>query len=395
MQFGFIIFLTVVLAFLFGMHYAFFRSIIYFFNITRLLGKVFIYTAMTAMTFSFISAFMLLHRYPNDWTIWYYRMAAGWTGLLINLLLAVGAAWLVIGAARVAGYTIHAKSMASIFMTGALLFSVWGLWRAFHPEVREIDIPVDSRSGDWQDYRIVQLSDVHLGFLRGREFADRMVDRVNALDPDLIMITGDLFDGIGGFYDAFIEPLNRLKAGRGIFFVTGNHEHYAGIGQTLAVIGKTGITVLDNEMVDINGLQVMGVSYPGIRHETEIAGLKDMNPSKNYRILLFHTPTSILIPSSGRKPRHVSTYWVPDTTYDFNRQLGVDLQLSGHTHYGQLFPFNLITRLIYRGNDYGLKQHQTLYLYTSSGVGTWGPPLRTAGKSEIVLIRFRETDPDF
>jgi uncharacterized protein len=394
MQFGFILFLTVVLAFLFGMHYAFFRSIIYFFDITRLQGKVFIYTAMTALTFSFISAFMLLHRYPNDWTIWYYRIAAGWTGLLINLILAVCAAWLIVGVARVTGYAIHQKIMVTIFLTGALLFSIWGLWRAFHPEIREIDIPIGSRSGEWQDYRIVQLSDVHLGFLRGKAFADRMVDRVNALDPDLIMITGDLFDGIGGFYDAFIGPLNRLKARRGIFFITGNHEHYAGIGRTLAVIGKTNITVLDNEMVDINGVQIIGVSYPGIRNNSDIAGLGDIKPSDAYRIMLFHTPTSILLPSSGQKSRHVSTYWMPDTSYDHNRQLGVDLQLSGHTHHGQIFPFNLITRLLYRGNDYGLTRHDTFYLYTSSGVGTWGPPLRTAGKSEIVLIRFRQTDAD-
>jgi predicted MPP superfamily phosphohydrolase len=394
MQLGFILFLTVVLAFLFGMHYAFFRSIVCFFDITRPLEKIFIYTAMTALTFSFISAFMLLHRYPNDWTIWYYRITAGWTGLLINLVLAVGATWLIVGVARVTGYAIHPKKMVTIFLTGALLFSIWGLWRAFHPEIREIDIPIGSRSGKWQDYRIVQLSDVHLGFLRGKAFADRMVDRVNALDPDLIMVTGDLFDGIGGFYDAFIEPLNRLKARRGIFFVTGNHEHYAGIGRTLAVIGKTNITILDNETVDINGLQVIGVSYPGIRHNADIAGLADIKPSDAYRILLFHTPTSILLPSSGQKSRHVSTYWMPDTSYDHNRQLGVDLQLSGHTHYGQIFPFNLITRLLYRGNDYGLKRHGALLLYTSSGVGTWGPPLRTAGKSEIVLIRFRQIDAD-
>jgi uncharacterized protein len=75
--------------------------------------------------------------------------------------------------------------------------------------------------------------------------------------------------------------------------------------------------------------------------------------------------------------------------------MGIDLQLSGHTHHGQIFPFNLITRLLYRGNDYGLTRHNGLYLYTSSGVGTWGPPLRTAGKSEIVLIRFHQADAEF
>jgi hypothetical protein len=395
MQTGFMIFLAAVLTFLFGIHYAFFRSIVHFFDITRPAGKIFIYTAMVALTFSFVGAFMLLQRHPNTWTIWYYKIAATWTGFLIHFVVAVCVTWLIIGISRIAGYTIPQKSTATIFLAGALLFSIWGLWRAFYPEVREIEIPVNSKAGEWRHYRIVQISDVHLGFLRGKEFADRMVDRVNALNPDLIMITGDLFDGIGGLYDAFIEPLNRLRAGRGIFFVTGNHEHYAGIGRALSVIGKTGITVLDNEMVDINGLQIIGVSYPGIRDTAEIAGLEDMNPSKNYRILLFHTPTSIRLPSSGQKSRHVSTYWMPDASYDHNRQLGVDLQLSGHTHHGQIFPFNLVTRLLYRGNDYGLTRHDTLFLYTSSGVGTWGPPLRTAGKSEIVLIRFRQTDSEF
>jgi uncharacterized protein len=395
MPLGFLIFLAAVLTFLFGMHYAFFRSIIHFFDITHPAGKIGLYTIMVVLIFSFISAFMLLHRYPNAWTVGYYWIAATWTGFLIHFVVAVGMVWAMIGISRIIGYPIPLKSTAMLFLVGAILFSLWGLWRSFYPEVREIEIPVASKAGDWRDYRIVHITDAHLGFVRGRSFADRLTDQVNALNPDLIMITGDLFDGIGGFYEDFIEPLNRLQAGGGIFFVTGNHEHYAGIENTLSIIHKTGITLLDNEMITINGLEIIGVSYPGIRNTSEITGFEKATATDSYRLLLFHTPTSVLVSAAGRKSSHIATYWMPDTSYDVNRQMGIDLQLSGHTHHGQIFPFNLITRLLYRGNDYGLTRHNGLYLYTSSGVGTWGPPLRTAGKSEIVLIRFHQADAEF
>ncbi len=394
MHLNFLIFLAAVLTFLFGIHYAFFRSFVYFFNITHPAVKICLYAAMVVLTFSFISAFIAVNRYPNAWTIGYYWMAAAWTGFLIHFVAAVGIMWIVIGISRITGYALPLKSTAMFFLAGAVLFSLWGLWRSFHPEVRNIEIPVNATAGEWRRDRIVHITDVHLGFLRGKHFAHRMVNQINALDPDLILITGDLFDGVGGFYEDFIEPLNRMRAGGGIFFVTGNHEHYAGIEKTLSIIKKTKITVLDNEMIHINGIEIVGVSYPGIRAASDITGIADAKEPNNYRILLFHTPTSVLLPTAVQKSSHVATYWMPDTSYEVNRQMDIDLQLSGHTHHGQIFPFNLITRLLYQGNDYGLTRHDGLYLYTSSGVGTWGPPLRTAGKSEIVLIRFRQTDSD-
>lgn len=107
-------------------------------------------------------------------------------------------------------------------------------------------------------------------------------------------------------------------------------------------------------------------------------------------ILLFHTPTSILKERKDEIAEHFETYWMPDTSCVLNRKLGIDLQLSGHTHAGQIFPFGILTHFIYQGRDYGLFQDGPFQLYVSSGIGTFGPPMRTAGRSEIVAITLRK-----
>ena len=143
-------------------------------------------------------------------------------------------------------------------------------------------------------------------------------------------------------------------------------------------------------MVDIDGLQIIGISYPGIGSAKEIRGLAKLHQdttNDKSRILLFHTPTNISPQSSDSFHSHFATYWVPDTTFSLAKQLGVDLQLSGHTHAGQIFPFGYLTKLIYKGYDYGLHYLDGFAIYTTSGVGTWGPPMRTGNKPEIVEIK--------
>jgi hypothetical protein len=132
------------------------------------------------------------------------------------------------------------------------------------------------------------------------------------------------------------------------------------------------------------------VAYPGIRDRAEIRGLDDRDPAASGRralILLFHTPTDIR--TDFALDRRTATYFRPDTSFALARELGVSLQLSGHTHHGQLFPFGLITNWIYNGYDYGRHREGGFTLYTSSGVGTWGPPMRTGASPEIVAITLR------
>ena len=383
----FFIFLAIIVSLLFGMHYAFFRSIINFFNITYPALRFIINTLMVLLTFSFISAFFWLHLHGNGWTVWFYKFSGIWMGFLIHFLVAVTVIWVITGVSGLTGFFVNKQLLAAVLLMAAAGYSVFGVWSSFHPVVREIRVPIKHLPEQWEGRPIIQLSDVHLGHIYGKSFADRLVRQVNDLNPYLILITGDLFDGVDGPYESFIESINRLEAKDGVFFVTGNHEHYAGIKEVLKILKKSRLQILDNELVDVDGLKIIGVSYPGIER---IADIKNLNPGEGgetTRILMFHTPTHLLKNSGDRAKRHVGTYWKPDTSFALNKKLGVDLQLSGHTHHGQIFPFNFVSRWLFKGYDYGLKRDGDFQIYTSCGTGSWGPPMRSPVQPEIALIR--------
>jgi len=382
-----ILFIATIQTLIFGAHYLFSRSVIRFFPITSPVFKTIFYGVMVLMAFSFVSAFLLLRLHGSVATVFYYRFAAIWMGFLIHFLVAIAVAWAAIIISKWIGVSANRPVIAGFLMTAAILFSIYGMWNASHPRIREVAIPVRHVPEYWANRRIVLLSDIHLGHMQGRAFAERLAERVNDLDPDLILITGDLLDGVNGSYDAVIRPITRLRARHGVFFVTGNHEYYVGIGKALNIIKKTQLRVLDNEWLNINGLELVGVNYPGIDSPAGIKNLPKKKASDRARILLFHTPTTIQKQARALNGRHTRAYWTPDTSFDLNKQLNADFQLSGHTHHGQIFPFNLITRLLFNGFDYGLRQTGDFQIYTSCGTGTWGPPMRTAGTSEITLIR--------
>lgn len=391
MHFKAILFLSVVILVLFAMHYAVFKSMACFFAVTRPWVKSLLYTVMVLLTFSFITAFLLLQWHENPFTIGYFIFAGTWMGLLIHLLAAVGVTWILVGAARLTGFPLNTKILAAAVLSIAVLACLYGAYSAFHPRVKEITVAMPNLPAQWQDRTLVHVSDTHLGHVHGVSFTRRLVSRINALDPDLVFITGDLFDGMGGPFEKIAEPLTRLRAKKGIFFVTGNHEHYTGIDRALAVIRKTPLQVIDNRCVTIDGIDIIGVSYPGIKSAADIRGLPtpEETPGRRPRLLLFHTPTNLRFNTADHMQQHFSTYWMPDTGFALNKALGIDLQLSGHTHHGQIFPVNLITGLLYRGHDYGLTRDGRFQLYTTCGAGTWAAPMRTAGRPEIVSIRLQ------
>ena len=157
-------------------------------------------------------------------------------------------------------------------------------------------------------------------------------------------------------------------------------------------VKQTHIRILHNQAIEIDGLGVIGIAFPGLKKTEDIRGLDSLQRSTNDTqplILLFHTPTNASPRGGDGLDRHFNTYWVPDTSFTLAKLLGVDLQLSGHTHAGQIFPFGYLTDLIYKGYDYGLQRSGDVTIYTSSGVGTWGPPMRTGNSPEIVAIQIR------
>jgi len=392
MAIKFVVFLAVILALTIGAHMLFYKAFIRVFAITGPSLKTFLLIVLLLLALSFMASFLLLQWQENPLTVGFYKFSAAWTGLFLNLLPAVLASWIIIAAVRIFGSDAPSGLIAAVCIVAAVLYSAYGVWNAFHAGIKKLEVQFENLPRQWKNKTIIQLSDVHLGHFYGTEFLNSLVQKVNALNPEAIFITGDLFDGMAATISHFTAGLDQFRATKGVFFVTGNHETYVGLDQALNVLKKTKIKILHNEIIEIDGLQVMGISYPGIRGAQEIRGLeKRPQNASNKRpcILLFHTPTNIRPKGGGGLDHHFATYWVPDTSFALNKEMGADLQLSGHSHAGQLFPFGYLTKLIYKGYHYGFHRLSRFAIYTTSGVGTWGPPMRTGNSPEIVVMELK------
>jgi predicted MPP superfamily phosphohydrolase len=238
----------------------------------------------------------------------------------------------------------------------------------------EVALPRLPRAHD--GLRIVQLTDIHVGQTIGRDFVEDVVRRTNALGPHLVAITGDLVDGSVADLGAAVAPLADLRATHGVFFVTGNHEYFSGAEPWLTELARLGVRVLRNERVSIgagaDAFDVAGVDdhsaerYGGLPHEEAIArALGGRDPLREV-ILLAHQPRAFSAAS----------------------RFGVGLQLSGHTHGGQVWPFGAIVRLS-QPFLAGLHRREGSQIYVSRGTGYWGPPMRLACPAEITEIVVR------
>ncbi|MES2017211.1 MAG: metallophosphoesterase [Pseudomonadota bacterium] len=240
--------------------------------------------------------------------------------------------------------------------------------------VVEIEVPIAGLPAALHGYAIVQISDIHVGPTIRRGYLEAIVDKVNALQPDAIAITGDLVDGSVKRLAPHTAPLARLAARDGTFFVTGNHEYYSGAEEWIAELRRLGLTVLMNQHVlcerDGAALMIAGVTdfsahqfHESHRSDPHKAGAGAQR-AVSARVLLAHQPRSA--PAAA--------------------DAGFDLQLSGHTHGGQFFPWNLFVPL-QQPFTAGLNRLSQLWVYTSRGTGYWGPPKRFGAPSEITRVR--------
>ena len=243
-------------------------------------------------------------------------------------------------------------------------------------EVREVAVALPRLPRQLSGLSIVQLSDVHIGPTIGRRFLEHVVERSNALSPDAIVITGDLVDGSVASLRDEVAALSKLKARYGVYFVTGNHEYYSGVDAWMAELARLQIRVLRNERVSVGDRGSRGASFDlagvddhtahsfGPGHGADYAqALGDRDPEREL-VLLAHQPSQI----------------VPAAPF------GVGLQLSGHTHGGQIWPFGALVRL---NQPYvaGLHRHDDrTQIYVSRGTGYWGPPMRLFCPAEITKL---------
>ncbi len=240
--------------------------------------------------------------------------------------------------------------------------------------VVEVEVPIAGLPAALHGYRIVQISDIHVGPTIKRGYLNAIVTKVNSLEPDAIAITGDLVDGSVARLALHTEPLSRLSARDGTFFVTGNHEYYSGAPAWIAELRRLGLTVLLNQHVvrerDGARLMIAGVTDftahlfdPAHRSDPQAAAA-GAPPDISVRVLLAHQPRSAPAAAAA----------------------GFDLQLSGHTHGGQFFPWNFFVPL-QQPFTAGLNRLGQLWVYTSRGTGYWGPPKRFGAPSEITSVR--------
>jgi hypothetical protein len=369
------IFVVIIVAILFSVfsalvfagHFFIYYSIKIFFAVEDKKRKRLVAVILAALAVSFGAASAVAHFSHDPITEVLYFLAGLWLGLAMNLDTALAAGWLVVGFGRIFKRHLNLRMVGIISVAAAIIFTGYGVWNAYNSVTKEITVKIKNLPAAWQNKKIVQLSDVHLGHVFGDWFLERAVREANSFRPEAVFITGDLFDGMDGYLGDYVEPIDRIVAPRGTYFVTGNHETYLGVANTYHALSKTNVKILKDEVVEADGLQIVGVAFPE-RSETldvgevirKISGFDADRPS----ILLYHSP----LPAGEAK------------------EAGIDLMLSGHTHNGQVLPFNILMRMIFGKRAYGLYQDGDFTLYTTSGLGTWGPTMRTFSRPEIVVI---------
>ena len=297
--------------------------------------------------------------------------------LVLTLLrdLALIGAW--IGSALGLGVSISTLATWSALAVPAIATSmtVWGLINARRTaRVVTVDVPIDDLPAALHGFTIVQISDIHVGPTIKRSYVQSIVGAVNRLEPDMVAVTGDLVDGSVAQLRSHVAPLGGLTSRHGTYFVTGNHEYYSGVTAWVAELRRLGIRVLLNEHVvlrhDEGALLIAGVTDHSGHHFDEshrsdpAAAIAAAPDHVLVRILLAHQPRSA----------------------EEAVRAGFHLQLSGHTHGGQFWPWNFFVRF-QQPFTAGLHRLQSLWVYTSRGTGYWGPPKRFGAPSEITRLR--------
>lgn len=304
-------------------------------------------------------------------------LCMGWVNFLVVLTAARD---VVLGATSWFGATatmyrlVDGSSVGWVFAGSFIALGVGAIGALRGPSVRRVDIPIAGLDPSLAGLRIVQISDLHVGPTIGYRYLRRVVRMANDLAPDLIALTGDIVDGSVARLVRDVSPLADLRPLQSAFLVLGNHDYYSGASAWVSHFQSMGLTVLLNEHAIFNRgaarLIVGGVTDPAARiynpqqmPRPDLAAGTALGPA--FRLLLAHNPS--LAP--------------------LGQKAGFDLQLSGHTHAGQFFPWTLAVRLIHTHHVAGLSREGRMWVYVSAGTGSWGPPIRFGTMPELTLLR--------
>lgn len=315
------------------------------------------YIIMLIAALSYPVATVIERIVSNNITRIFYTAASAWMGISFYILF-----FLILYLLLSFFIKMPRTTVGIIIALLTIIISGYSIYNSYLLKINEIEIPL---RGLKQDLKAVHLSDIHIGSIRNSGYMERIVKETNKLNPDVVFITGDVVDGSARLHKHTFKAIDRLAAP--VFFVTGNHETYEGLDEVFRVLGHTKLKILRNELVEFNQIQVIGVEYSFERdHLKNTLKNLEINNDKP-SILLYHLPKGI----------------------KEAKEAGIDLQLSGHTHNGQMIPFNFLVKLMFPYIS-GLYDYKGTQLYVSQGTGTWGPPMRLGSNCEITLIKLKK-----
>lgn len=316
--------------------------------------------AIVIIFFLFLSIFSIIVIYKTDNLVIriIYMISVFWGAVVLNTFLLFLIIYYI-------DFFININNSVYLYLFLLLALFIFEFLSAQLFRIRKIKVAIKDLPDYWQEKRIIHITDVHLGPILRQKFFSRLVKEINKLKPEAVFITGDMFDGMDSNFSWFSKEAKKIQTKQGIYYSFGNHDEYLGIDKIKKILKLSQIEILDNKMIEKNNLQIIGLNSGANLEKNLKTELKKVNYNQEKAsLLLFHEPSGIKIA----------------------KKMGIDLQLSGHTHAGQLFPLNLLTIISYPGRSFGLVKKGDYSLNVSSGVGTWGPPLRLFTFSEIVEI---------
>jgi uncharacterized protein len=377
-----LVFVSIVQAILFLAHWFVYATAVHFWGGTAASWAVKL--AFSLLSVSFVAASLRGWYSYGPLVRVFYFISALWLGFASFFLLAAVACWIVLGLSAAAGLGWPRALIADAAFGAAIVASLYGILNAAFPRVTRLTVALPGLPPQWRGRTAALVSDLHLGHVRNVRFVRRVVSKLVALQSDIVLVAGDLYDGVAGDFEKLALPWKALaslspspaqsaaaphKPQFGVYYIAGNHEEFYRNAEYLPPLLQSGMRVLDNEKVEVDGLQLIGVHYRDAVHPEQYRSmLQGMKlDRRRASVLLLHAPVRLAI----------------------SEEEGISLQLSGHTHGGQFFPWTLIAKRVWARFNHGLQRLGDLQVYTTYGTGTWGPPLRVGTRPEIVLITFQ------
>jgi predicted MPP superfamily phosphohydrolase len=372
------VFVSIVQAILFLAHWFVYATVVHFWGDAASSWTVKL--AFFLLSISFVAASLRGWYSYHPLVRVFYTVSAVWLGVASYFMVASVACWIVYALSAITGLGWQRALIADATFAAAVVAGIYGILNAAWPRVTRIAVTLPGLPQQWRGRTAALVSDLHLGHIRNVRFVRRVVNKIMDLQPDIALVAGDLYDGVAGDFEKLAEPWKKLTLTAqpgpsalqgpkfGVYYIAGNHEEFYSHAEYLPPLLRAGVRVLNNEKVEVDGLQLIGVHYADATNPEHYRSLlRSMKLDRGRAsVLLLHAPVRLPV----------------------SEEEGISLQLSGHTHGGQFFPWTLVARRVWGTFNHGLARLGNLQVYTTYGTGTWGPPLRVATRPEIVLIMF-------